>query len=69
MEWQPIETAPKPFIEFLGYFCNGDQHVVAINKNGECYRDYREANSPQSSWMMPEKWMKLPPPPTPGDVA
>lgn len=60
MGWQPIETAPRDGTEFLGYFTNGEMHVVSID--GECHRAMdREA------WMMPTHWMPLPPEPVADD--
>lgn len=57
-EWQPMETVPKYYIEFLGLFSNGEVHVVAINEEDECYR---ELDPDDAFWEMPVSWMPLPP--------
>lgn len=57
MTWQPIETAPRNE-DFLGYFSNGEMHVVGIDDDGECYREMDK-----EKWELPERWMPLPPEP------
>ena len=56
--WQPIETAPKDGTEFLGFWSNGDMHVVFIDEESECFRalDAEE-------WETPLAWQPLPPAP------
>ena len=54
-KWQPIETAPRDSTEFLGWFCNGDVHVVYLTTAGKCRREMDD-----EAWSMPTHWMPLP---------
>ena len=55
--WQKIETAPREGL-FLGYFENGEQHVVGIDEEGKCYRELDD-----NAWDIPTRWQALPQPP------
>jgi hypothetical protein len=57
--WQSIETVPKDGTQFIGYFQNGEQHIVGIDADGDCYREMDH----HAQWAMPTHWMPLPAPP------
>lgn len=55
--WRDMDEAPTDGTQFLGYFDNGEMHVVAIYGT-ECSREMDN-----EKWAMPFRWMPLPPEP------
>jgi len=58
-EWQEARTAPQDGTQILGYFSNGEMHVVGIWED-VCYR---ELDSEDKPWSWPTHWLPLPTPP------
>ena len=56
-EWRDISEAPKDGTVFLGFFSNGEVHVVYILE-GKCRRQMDKED-----WEMPTHWTPLPAPP------